>query len=76
MSQSYAYMRHCARCATKSNNYFRETKKPYGNDFWDYMSQSYAYMCHCSRCESIGVEPLTYLQFIRLVDKVVPCLPN
>ena len=39
MSQSYAYMRHCARCATKSNNYFRETKNPYGNDFWDYMSQ-------------------------------------
>ncbi len=36
----------------------------------DKMSQSYAYMCHCARCAAIGAEPLTYLQFITLLDEV------
>lgn len=35
------------------------------------MQQSYEYMKHCARCAKIGVEPLTYLQFITLLDKVM-----
>lgn len=35
------------------------------------MQQSYEYMKHCARCAEIGAEPLTYLQFITLLDKVL-----
>jgi len=35
------------------------------------MSQSYEYMKHCARCAAIGAEPLTYLQFISLLDSVL-----
>jgi hypothetical protein len=37
------------------------------------MNQSLEYMRHVARCAAIGAEPLTWLQFVRLVDKVESC---
>lgn len=34
------------------------------------MNQPLEYMRHCARCASIGVEPLTYHQFLKLLEGI------